>query len=575
MKQNNDFKNRIKYTNPDQIKVYEKISSLIDSYEQANSKENREFLCYLSAAIFLTYKKLFPQLSIYISFRTKSDLSFIKNIQKEFSGYISDINSNEEWDLFGTVKDLSAFRIILNDINYSIPPTKELEQLYNDKDIKKLLKVTTSNSNLINKVNKYLVAPIHTRKKYVELKYEILKKLSNITPPEFTDERKPYASFHKLYEEFTPYYNEYLSNPDIFSIKVSDAELTELHNLLDDLRSRQYDQLHFELLRKTLPIVLQDPLITNALQTSYEFCKERYKPNGFQACYYNLPTPFGIAELQTLSNKAYYASVKGSAYHSGEAGKNIDVRDYFELVDPNDKHSLSYYLDILDSVSADSLVSPYELPNFKTKKEKNAFLKTPKGIAFLESEKYREMIKHIKIKDNMQLLPQSLPKEAYDSNNPKKIDSKKLNKLVNSGEIQLKTVNTNEYLLSTALSLSPYMNICSAGHTSFTTASIHHKKVIGAFAEILRSKDSNTCLRDLLIRRLEGIIETYRPMFNDLDNLDISEQMRSCLKIVKRHNELANILPKDISTKNIISYAEKLRDIQKKRKNECDLDQVI
>lgn len=567
----NNFKNRIKYTNNDQIEIYKKMDNLITAYEQINSKENREFLCYLSAAIFLKYKKLFPQLSIHISFRTKSNLSYIKNIQKEFSKYIAD-NSSNKWNLFDTIKDLSGFRIVLNDINYSIPTTPELEELYNDEKVKKLIKVINRHNKIINETNKYLKNPIHSRKKYIELKYKILKNLATITPAEFTKERTPYPSFAELYNEFSTYYRVYTENPDIASLNVSMAELTELKNLLCDLSTRKYDQLHFELLRKTLPIILQDPLINNALQTSSEFCKERFKPNGFQSLYYNLYTPFGIAELQGLSNKAYYASVRGSAYHSGESGKNIDVKDYFELTDPNDTHKLSYYLEILDSFSADSLVSEYELPDFKTDVEKKEFLKTPKGIAYLESKKYHEMIKHIKIKEQLQILPQNIPKKVYDINNPEKIDYNKLKELINSGEIKLKTVNTNEYLFSTALSLSPYINICSAGHTSFTTASIHHKKVVGAFAEILRSKDSNTCLRNILIRRLEQLIEKYRPMFNELDNLNISEQMRNCLKLVKEHNELANILPKDISIRNILLYAEKLRKIQEKKNNEFDLE---
>ncbi len=89
------------------------------------------------------------------------------------------------------------------------------------------------------------------------------------------------------------------------------------------------------------------------------------------------------------------------------------------------------------------------------------------------------------------------------------------------------------------------------GHTSFTTAGIHHKKIIGEFAEVLRKRDANTCLRDMLIRRLESIIDN--PPKNP------SAFMNSCLAIVKEHDEAANKLPKDISRRNIINYAEKVR----------------
>lgn len=90
------------------------------------------------------------------------------------------------------------------------------------------------------------------------------------------------------------------------------------------------------------------------------------------------------------------------------------------------------------------------------------------------------------------------------------------------------------------------------GHTSFTTAGIHHKKVIGEFAEVLRKRDSNTCLRDMLIRRLESII--------DNPSKDSSSFMNYSLALVKEHNDATNKLPKDISRKNIINYAEKLRE---------------
>ena len=57
----NDFKNRIQYSNPEQQEIHEKFMNLLDAYQKDNSFENREFLCYLTAAIYLTYKKLFPQ----------------------------------------------------------------------------------------------------------------------------------------------------------------------------------------------------------------------------------------------------------------------------------------------------------------------------------------------------------------------------------------------------------------------------------------------------------------------------------------------------------------------------------
>lgn len=535
----NEFKDNLKYpkkyTNPEQIELLEnKFFDLMDEYEKNNSYENREFLCHLTSAIYLTYRKLYPRLSIYIPFRTKSDISFIKNLKKEFNKYVKNTESQEPFDPETITKDISGLRIVLNDINNSLPTSEFYEELLSDPEIAKLQSTSKDNHNFIDSVDEYLRSPIHNGKQYFELKRELLKEIIHITPEEFTDERKPNPSFSKLYEEAKYQYDYFLEN-DSFPTVISSLEITELTNLATEFRSRIDDQLHFAILRKTLPVVFNEPLIKNALKTSFKYEKEAKKPNGFQSCYYSFETPFGPVEVQAQSNKAYFTSTKGSSYHSGMAGKNVDIKEFFELVDSNDPYDISYYLDILDTISADkSLVSPYELPDFKTEEEKSEFLKTPKGLAFIESEKYREMMKHIRIKDTIE---------------------------INSIEL-----DTNEYLLSTALSLSPYMNVCGSGHTSFTTAGIHHKKVIGEFAEVLRKRDANTCLRDMLIRKLEQIID------NPPENP--SANMRASLQIVKEHDEIANKLPKDISHKNILSYAEKIRE-RKKENIEIDSEYGI
>ena len=573
MKHNNDndFKNRIKYENPDQQDIHEKMMLLLDKYQQSNSFENREFLCYLTSAIFLTYKKLYPQLVLYIPFRTKSDKSYMNNIPKEFKKYISNVESKKSFDVFPVIKDISGLRIVFDNINFSIPPQGKSHELFADSEISTLLKDANDNLDFISQVEDYLHSSIKIGKKCFELKKELLDRIVKITPPEFTKERAPKSSFFEL-KQYTQSQYDYFLEMDSFPTTVEDTEISELSNLLDDLRSRVYDPLHFAISRKTLPVVFEDPLIKNALKTSFEWSKEIFKENGFHACYGILNTPFGPIELQSQSNKAFYASTKGSAYHSGLDGKTINVKEFFELVDENDEHDVSYYIDILDSISADKMVSSYEIPEFKTEIEKEEFYNTPKGKDFLESEKYREMMKHIKIKDKMHILPEHLPKEAYKSDSSFEIDNNNLQKLIDNGTIHPMIVDTNEYLFSTALSLSPYMNVCSSGHTSYTTASIHHKKVIGEFSEILRKKDSNTLLRDMLIRRLEDLIENYE--YLDSDSIEkLSPSLKESIKIVRRHEEMASKLPKDISQKNIFSYAEKkLKNIEKTQTNEKEFN---
>ena len=563
--ESNEFKDSLKYpkiyTNEEQKELENKFFDLIDEYQNKSSFESREFMCYLTSAIYLTYRELYPRLSIYIPFRTKSDTSFTKNIQKEFNKFIKDTNSQKPFDTTSITKDILAMKIVLNDINYSLPSSKSFEELLNDPKISKLMDLSNKNVSFVDDIDKYLRSPIRNGKKFFELKKELLKRMLEITPEEFTDERKPNPSFSQLYEEAKFQYDYFLEY-DSFPTLVAEADITELSQLSNDFRSRVYDQLHFAILDKTLPIVFNSPLIKNALKTYSEYEKESKKSNGFQARYDTLNTPFGPIEVISQSNKAYYTSTKGSSYHSGMAGKNIDIKNFFELVDKNDEYDISYYLDILDSISADkALVSPYEIPEFETKQEKEDFLKTPEGIAFLESEHYRELMKHIKIKEEMQLFP-AFPAGGSYQNNPDKLQQD-----IDAGNIEPITtnlpftINTDEYLLSTALSLSPYMNVCGSGHTSFSTSVIHHKKIIGEFAEVLRKRDANTCLIDLLIRRLEYVIN------NPPENP--SPHMRACIDVVKEHEESANKLPKDISRRNILKYAETFRN---KQKNNSDFE---
>ena len=85
---NDEFKKSLQF--PTDIKeqqesIKNSIFNLNDQYIQSNSYEVKEYLSYLMSAIYLTYKKLYPDLSIYIPFRIKSDDSAMKNYKKEIS----------------------------------------------------------------------------------------------------------------------------------------------------------------------------------------------------------------------------------------------------------------------------------------------------------------------------------------------------------------------------------------------------------------------------------------------------------------------------------------------------------
>lgn len=569
----NNFKEQYKYPLPEQYDLYKKMHYILDTYLENNSFQNREYICYLAATIFLVYKEYYPQFSIHLNMRTKSDTSAINNIVKEFMKF-SNSKTSSPFDPLATTKDMSGFRIIFNDFNFSLPSTSKSKELYNDPKISKLRDNSNKNLNFIENVDKFLQNPIVTNSKYYyTLRQSLLKRIVDLTPKAFTKERISEPSYNDLYKIAKTDF-KYLNKNDAFSVKIKDSQLVELADLLNDLRSRLYDPLQFAILEKTIPIVFEHPLIKNCLQTTLKFDKHNQKPNGFEALYYNIFSPFGhVQELQAQSNKAFYTATKGSAYHSGMDGKYIDIEYFFELVNPNDKHKLSYYLKALDNISADSLISIYELPKFKNNKEKEDFFKTNIGKQYLESSKYYEMMKHIKIKDQIKILPERPPEKDYIAKQHEESNPKKIEEIYEKRKSSI--MNTDEYLLSLALALSPYMDVCSAGHTSFTTASLHHKKIIGEFSEVLRKKDSNTVLRDILIRRLEIIIDNITSLDNDSQQ-KLSPLMKHNLQIIKTHDEMTNRLPKDVSQKNITGYGARLRDLTKhKNEEELKLDLVI
>ena len=582
-----DFKKSIQVdSKPSMNEVQKEVETaflqLLDKYEDNNSFKHREFLVYLASAIFLVYKEKFPQISTYLLFRTKSDLSFINNLKKEFDKSFS--NSKEEFHLNSDsiVKDISGIRLVLDSVKESnVSKSPEAASLLNSNpEISNLYQKVKENYRFKDKVDEYLSSATHGSKEYYSLKLELLRRLKDISPKEFTQENMPNPSFEELYESLqkTVYYYE--NNSESNYPIITDEDLRSLNFYLSEYSSRVENQFQFAILHHTLPVVLNDPLIKNALQTTFEIepGKEKNKgevrkPNGFQSIYYILNTPFGKIEFQSQSNRAYYVAQKGSAYHSGIPGKSVDVSDFFELVDPNDERPLDYYLDALDSISADALTYESMFPTFKNDDERNKFLESEEGKHFKQTMQVIELKKHIKIKDSIELLPAYLPASVYADSSKKIVDQDKLKEFLHSSNASQKSysMNANLYLLSLALAVSPYMNVVSSGHSSFTTASNHNKKVVGEFAEALRKKDANTCLRDILIDRLKDILDNPSSFFpgvkiRPLSSLNINSTnpdrrpnyVEQCLIIAQRHEKFASKLPKDISKKDIAKYGKDL-----------------
>ena len=346
MEEKNNFKHSLKFTTHDistqQKEMKQFFHGLNDKYLDANSLESKEYFSYLASAIYLTCKDLYPDLSIYIPFRIKSDNSTQKNYPKEFhSGITEKYNSQEnELDLTELVKDFLAATVVLDHVKNSRKTNVE----YVSNNIDEYRKLKEEILDFVNDADEELNDFID-EKKYIELKMKTLELLSKSTYPECSNERT--ITYDTERKEVKKSY-DIKSKTDDFMPYITEDQVKNLKNLLLDLRSRSSDKLEFEILKEILPNVFNAPLIKNALKVDFKFEKEVKKPNGFVAIYYTLSTPFGIIEIQSQSNKRYYESKKGSAFHSGILGKEVDITSFFELVDENDNRPLNFYLSKLD-----------------------------------------------------------------------------------------------------------------------------------------------------------------------------------------------------------------------------------
>ncbi len=66
----------------EQEEMHNVLLSYLDTYEDKNSIKAKKYLCYLTAAIYLTYRKMYPNLVTRIPFRTKADSELYEKYSK-------------------------------------------------------------------------------------------------------------------------------------------------------------------------------------------------------------------------------------------------------------------------------------------------------------------------------------------------------------------------------------------------------------------------------------------------------------------------------------------------------------
>ena len=517
--------------------LHDTMFSLMDSYLDKNSQDAREYLCYLTAAIYITYREKYEDLVTRIPFRTKGDLSYMRNMQKETINNIQTLTPpkktkhidlkylRKKFDTFPILKDIQGMTVVLDSFRKDITLPRN-NSMFKSPLIHELIQKKIVYTNRIRDIEPQ-VSDFISEKKYLLIKEELLKAIIDMDYPEFTEETFPsYAE--ELQSTQTRLKNgEALRN---FSTSITNIQKLELENLLGDLEYRLDDRLQYEILRETLPDILKSPLIKDVLNVTFKVSKDCKKPNGFAAQYFVLHTPFGDMELQAQSKQRFYEAKRGSAFHSGMPGKSVNIKDFFEYVNPeNETMPLSEFLEELD------------IPDSILDEEKHPEL----------SSIYKEKLSHIRIKDKIEVLP-SLPihwimEMDLASNDDEGIKAKKkiedkISALIESGELQPVAIDADDYLYSSAISYSACLNTCSSGHGFSANAAIHHQDIDDEFTEVLRKRDAVTCLGSLLLERLRTILRTTKK--DDYYN-------------VRKNDSIAN-LPKLITKNEIKEYGRAL-----------------
>ena len=530
--------------------LHEITNSYLDTYEEKNSLNAKKYMCYLTAAIYITYKKMYPNLVIRIPFRTKSDTSYQKNIQKEFPNsldtLIEQLEKNNEsltletlekyFPTEPTTKDIQAATIILDHFKEPILLTYQ-EGEYdnplpnaknNDIDLKEsitdLVNKDMKYTNLLIKANSIYSTEFLSEFAFLMLKKQILEGIIDLNYHGFDGEKYP------SYQEDLKSVEEKIANGVIqqnFAASITNLQKYELKHLISNMQYLLEDKLQFNILNNTISNVLNQPIVKDTLQATYDYSKTSKKSNGFAAIYYTLHTPYGDIELFLQSNERYYQSKKGSAFHSGMSGKSLDIKDFFEYVNPeNETEDLNYFLDSID------------LPVSVLDDTKNQKL----------DESINQKLSRIKIKDSIDVKLSVPTSVTFDSTTTKKDPESLKKKQIADEKIKnapTVSINTNEYLYLVATSRSACLNTCSSGHSFSINAAIHHQDIDDEFAEVLRRRDSMTCLGNILLKRLRIILKTSKA--DDKTNINKINSISS--------------LPKLISPEEIYEYGEELENL--------------
>lgn len=471
--------------------IKEKVLATINHWSSHNTKEAEEENRDIAAALYITSRKLYPHLSIYIPGRIKSMKSSISNISKEFqkgisniipedlSAGISDDDVKEQFSLKNANNDFSGFTIVLSNtddiLHFDTSDPKSAEIL-------KLRKIRKDNISFIHCLENFLSENEDTyfsNTELLQIKIDLLTKLRESTYAECTQEFQG-TSFTKILKKTIEQYNNEIENPDINQISDDDSiyilELDEIDTLLEELKKRVHDKYQAKLLETVIPEILQDEIFTDTLKVQSTFLKNVKKKNGFCSSYYLLKTASGRRiELQVQSKMRFKDSKDGSSDHSLLPNKRINISHFFmPSNDDSDNEQFETFLHLLST-------TPITTKNFLYNTSDSVLSPREKRL----KRKLKIAEQNVKLKDSYTI-------ETKNSDGS--------NKLI---EIPVET-----YLPMFAEYISPKLMSVSSHHTRFnkSVAKYDKKSLVSGFIEVLLKQDSTTCLAQILIDKLESII---------------------------------------------------------------------